>query len=174
MRRIFAFSASLALGLTLLAVPATAQDKLAGTMDLSWNGCWTGPNEAIPDWTGTIDIDGDVYDMLFWNVGTGWPPGQTPEAPYAAFNEIWAIYDGLELAFDDECAVETFEGDLVLWGHDAGLLDTETAGYEMTGTVTQAFGDFADLTDGSVTMGGTVVFDEEGNPLTAPGEFAIS
>ena len=44
---------------------------------------------------GTIDIDGDVYDMLFFNLGDGSPPNRERAGSYI---EIWAIYDGLELS----------------------------------------------------------------------------
>ena len=174
------------LSLVLMAVlaiapAATAQDKVEGTMDLTWNDCYTGPGEAVPDWIGTIDIGGDVYDMLFFNVGTGRPPNHALEAPHGSFNEIWAIYDGLELVQDPACAAEGFEGDavqkldgeLVLWGHDAGTGNDETATYEMSGTVMEAFGDFDGLAGSTVSMSGTFFLDPD-EVLKAPGAFAIS
>jgi len=175
MLRNLSMSLSLVLMAVLAVAPAAmAENKVQGPMDLAFNACWSGPSEEVPDWIGTIDLDGDVYDAIFYNVGTGWPVGQTPEAPFAAFNEIWAVYDGLELAFDDECAVETLEGDLVLWGHDAGLLNTETAEFEMSGTVMGGSHDFEGLAGDSVHMSGTVLFSDEGAPQSAPGEFSIS
>ena len=175
MLRKLPMSLALALTAALAAAPATmAENKVAGPMDLAFNACWAGPSEEMPDWIGTIDFDGDVYDAIFYNVGTGWPAGHAPEAPYAAFNEIWAVYDGLELAFDDECAIETLEGDLVMWGHDAGLLDTIASAFEMTGTVMEAVGEFDGLVGKTVSMSGVVELSDEGAPLAAPGEFAIS
>ena len=51
--------------------------------------------------------------MLFFNVGTGRPPNHAQEAPKGSFNEIWAIYDALELAYDADCADPAFEGEVV-------------------------------------------------------------
>jgi hypothetical protein len=174
MRRIFALSVSLALGLTLLAAPAaTAQDKLAGTMDISWNGCWAGPGEAVPDWVGTADIDGAAYDIIFFNIGSGRPPTLALEPPQMSAHEIWAIYDGLELVFDEECAVETFEGDVVMWGHDYGVANfAESPEYVLSGTIREAFGDYADLAGHGITFTGTVEFDPDtGGPQSSSGAF---
>ena len=68
--RKLALMVSLVLMAVLAAAPATmAQDKVQGTFDLTWNDCFTGPGEEIPDWIGTIDIDADAYDTLFFDVG---------------------------------------------------------------------------------------------------------
>ena len=176
MLRKLPMSLALALTAALVAAPtAMAEGKVAGPMDLAFNECWlqSGPGEEIPDWVGTIYLDGKAYDATFYNVGTGWPAGHAPDPPFMAFNEIWAVYDGLELVFDDECAIETLEGDLVMWGHDAGLLDTETAEFEMTGTVMGAIGDFEGHLGDSVHMSGTVLYSDEGVPQSAPGEFIL-
>ena len=168
-------SLSLVLMAVLAVVPAaTAQDKTTGEFDLSWNGCWTGPSDQVPDWVGTIDLDGDVHDMVFFNLGNGRPPlsQDLPEGS-GAFLEIWAVYDGLEIGFDEECALTTYAGDLVMWGHDAGLSQYDAQEYAMTGTVVEAFGDYADLAGSGVAMSGTFTVDEEGNPLTAPGVLEI-
>ena len=166
------------LSLTLMAVlavaPATmAQDKVTGAYELDWNTCWPGPQDEVPDWVGTIDLDGNAYDMIFFYLGDGRPPGQDLPEGQGAFIEIWAIYDGLEMTFDDECALETFEGDLVMYGHDAGVSDYDAKEYAMTGYIVEAFGDYADHTGSDVSMSGTFTTDEEGNPLTAPGVLEI-
>ena len=145
------------LALVLMAVltvaPASmAQEKVTGEFDLTWNGCWEGPTDEIPDWIGTIDIDGDVYDMLFFNLGDGRPPNHDLAAPLGPFIEIRAVYDGLEIAFDEECVMEAFEGDMVMWGHDAGVSDSDAKEYAMTDTVVGAYGDYADLTGESLVM----------------------
>ena len=170
---------TLSLSLVLMAVlavaPATmAQDKVTGEFDLDFNGCFAGSGDEVPVWVGTIDIDGDVNDMVFFNLGDGRPPlSQDPRKESGAFIEIWAIYDGLGIAFDEECALESFEGDLVMWGHDAGLSQYDAQEYAMTGYVAEAFGDYADLAGKDVAMSGTFSVDEEGNPLTAPGVLEI-
>lgn len=163
---------SLVLMAVLAAAPAaTAEDKTEGAFDLVWNACYEGPGEEIPDWIGTIDFDGDVYDMVFFNVGSGRPPNHKVEAPLGSFNEIWAVYDGLELVFDEECAVETFEGDLVLWGLDRGMSNADLAEYQMIGTVEEAVGDFDGLAGKNVSMSGT--FYQEDEKTYAPGVLEI-
>jgi hypothetical protein len=169
-RRIL-LSLSLVLTAVLALAPASmAQDKVTGAFDLTWNGCWEGPNDEVPDWIGTIDIDGDVHDMVFFNLGDGRPPNNDLDG---AFIEIWAVYDGLEIAYGEECATETYEGDLVMWGHDAGVSDFEAQTYSMAGTVVEAFGDYADLAGQPVAMSGTFTLSDEGAPLTAPGVLEI-
>ncbi len=175
MRRFFVFSLSLALMAALAVAPATtAQEKLQGTMDLAWNDCYPGaPSLEVPDWVGTVDFDGDVYDIIFFNVRPGWPAGHVPNEGYNPFIEAWAVYDGLELTFDDECAMQTLEGDLVMWGHDAGRTDKETKEYAAMGNVLEAQDAFAGLAGSVMSMNGTVLFDEEGAPSTAPGTLEI-
>ncbi len=65
--------------LTLVPTLAVSDEKpLRGTMDLQFNLAWPGPQEDIPDWVGHITIDGDVYGMVFFNIGTGKPPNHNP------------------------------------------------------------------------------------------------
>ena len=174
LRRISA-SLSLVLVAVLAAAPATmAQDKVTGEFDLDFNGCFAGPGDEVPVWVGTIDIDGDVHDMAFFNLGDGRPPlSQDPPEGSGAFIEIWTVYDGLAIAYDDECGPVTWEGDLVMWGHDAGLSQYDAQEYAMTGTVVEAFGGYADLAGQDVVMSGTFTVDEDGNPLTAPGVLEV-
>jgi hypothetical protein len=170
MQRKTALGMALAVAAAMVLVPAAmAADKVTGDVELAWNECFTGPGDEVPDWVGTVDIDGDVHDMVFFNLGDGRPPNQDPAEGTGAFIEIWAIYDGLELAYDDACAPQTFEGDMVMWGHDAGLSDREAQQYAMTGTVVEAFGDYADLAGQPIYMSGNFTLTDDGEPLTAPG-----
>jgi len=174
MLRKLALSLSLVLMAVLAAAPAVmAQDKVTGEYDLAWNTCWPGPQDEVPDWIGTVDIDGDVHDIVFFLLGNGRPPGQELPEGSGAFIEIWAIYDGFDATFDDECALEALEGDLVIWGHDAGVSNYDAQEYAMTGTVVEGFGDYSDLAGADVVMSGTFTVDDEGNPLTAPGTIEI-
>jgi hypothetical protein len=174
MLRRMSASVSLMLMAVLAAVPATmAQDKVTGAYELAWNGCFTAPGDEVPDWVGAIDLEGDVYDMVFFNLGDGRPPGLDLPDGSGAFIEIWAVYDGLELAYDDDCAPVTYAGDLVMWGHDAGVSDLEAQAYSMTGSVAEAFGDYADLAGQDVAMSGSFTMDDDGNFLTAPGALEI-
>jgi hypothetical protein len=174
MLRKLAISLSLVLTAVLALAPAAmAEDKAEGAFDLAWNECWPGPNDEVPDWVGTIDMDGDVHDMVFFLLGDGRPPNHDLAEPLGAFIEIWAIYDGLEITYDEECARETYAGDLVMWGHDAGVTDWGAMEFAMTGTVVEGFGDYADLAGTDVAMSGTATVDDDGNPLTAPGVLEI-
>jgi hypothetical protein len=173
MLRKLLLSLSLVLMALLATAPAAMASKAVGNVDLAWNDCWQGPSDEVPDWVGTVDIDGSVYDMVFFNLGDGRPPQQDAPEGHGAFIEIWAVYDGLELAYDDACAPLTYEGDLVMWGHDAGLSDREAQAYSMTGAVVEAFGDHADLAGESMFMSGTFTLTDEGAPLTAPGVIEI-
>jgi len=179
MRRIIAASASLTLGLMLLAAAPTtmSEHEVSGTYELIWNACYGAPpSEEVPDWIGTADIDGAAYDILFFNIGSGRPPTLALEPPQMAAHEIWAIYDGLELVFDEECAIETFESDVVLWGHDYGVANfAENPEFVLSGLVREAFGEFADLAGHGITFTGTVEFDPDpGGPQSSPGSFVIS
>lgn len=165
---------SLVLMAVLAAAPAAmAEDKVTGEFDLAWNACFEAPGDEVPDWIGTIDLDGDAYDMVFFNLGEGRPPNQDLPEGSGAFIEVWAVYDGLEIAYDEECATETYDGDLVMWGHDAGVSDYDAQQYAMTGMVVEAFGDYADLAGSDVAMSGTFTLTEDGAPLTAPGVLEI-
>ena len=174
MLRNSAVGSALALSAALVLVPAAAAaETVTGDVDLAWNGCFTGPGDEVPDWVGTVDFDGDLHDMVFFNLGDGRPPNHDVEEGMGAFIEIWAVYDGLELAYDEDCATETYQGDLVMWGHDAGLSDRVAQEYSMTGTVVEGFGDYADLAGQPIYMSGTFTLTEEGGPATAPGTIEI-
>jgi len=165
--------AAMGLAAVLATASATvAADKTSGEFDLLWNDCFVAPGEEIPDWVGTIDFDGDVYDMLFFNVGDGRPPNHPPAEGTGAFNEVWAVYDGLELVFDEACAVETFDGDLVLWGLDHGTSDSEAATYAMTGSIMEGSGPFEGLAGEPISMSGTF-FENPDGVLQAPGVLHI-
>jgi hypothetical protein len=175
MFRKLSLSLPLALMATLAVAPATmSQDRVEGTMDLAWNDCYPGaPNLEVPDWVGTVDFDGDVYDIIFWVIAKGYPPGLEPNEGFNPFVEAWAVYDGLELVFDDECAMQTLEGELVMWGHHTGRTNRETKEYAAAGKVLEAYGAFDGYAGSDDVMSGTVLFDDEGAPETAPGIIAI-
>lgn len=174
-RRLAAVPA-LALTASLTLAPAVmAEDAVTGTFDLTWNECITElPNQDVPDWLGTIDIDGKAYDMAFFNLGMGRPPGEELGENSPSFIEVWAIYDGLEVAFDPECAMTTYEGEMAMWGHDYGTADIEASTFEMTGTVAEAYGEFADLVGHEIEMNGSFYIDPETELEKAPGEFRVS
>ena len=174
MRRILVFSLSLALVAALAVAPATtAQEKLEGTMDLTRTECYDLPHgEGVYPWSGTVDFDGDVYDIVFWSVGGGLPLGYAPAEGFGPFREVWAVYEGVDVAFDDACEIATFEGDPVMWGLNAGLVDTETMDYSATGVVIEAAGAFSGLGGSDMAMNGAIVSAEDGT-RTAPGTLEI-
>lgn len=176
MRRMLLLSpAPVLVAVLALAPVAVGQDRLSGPMDLQWNACYGAPpSEEIPDWIGTVELDGKVYDVLFFNVGTGRPPTDRVAEPQLSVHELWVLYDGLELVFDEECALQTFEGSAVMWGHDYGGANfAEGPEFHMAGTVLEAFGEFADLVGSPMEVSGIVEFTEEGAPSGAPGELTI-
>lgn len=173
MLRKLLLSLSLVLMAVLAVAPATmAQDKVTGDVSLTWNDCWAQPGDEVPDWIGTIELDGNAYDMVFFNLGDGRPPNADLAEPLGAFIEIWAVYDGLEIAFDEACAVESYQGDLVMWGHDAGVSDHGASEYAMTGSVVEAIGDYADLAGQPLFMSGTF-FENDAGVMEAPGVVEI-
>ena len=105
-------------------------------------------------------------------VGGGLPLGYAPADGYGPFNEVWAVYDGLDVAFDADCEVATFEGDPVLWGVNAGLVDTETMGYAATGLVIEAAGPFDGHGGSAMAMEGAIVVADD-DTRTAPGTLLI-
>lgn len=167
-------SVSLVLLAALAVAPATtAQDRVEGTMDLAWNECYL--VSQTPDnfpWFGTADFDGDAYDIVFWSVGGGLPLGQVAPDPFRPFREVWAVYDGLEVAFDDECALATFEGAPIMWGLNAGRTNTETMEYAATGIVMEALGDFDGLAGSDMAMAGQIE-QVDGENQAAPGILQI-
>jgi len=48
-----------------------AQQPLYGEMDLEFNLGWLGPSLTIPEWTGTVTIDGIPYGMAFFSTDSG-------------------------------------------------------------------------------------------------------
>ena len=174
MLRKLTIGVSLLLLAALAVAPATtAQDRVEGTMDLAWNECY--PVSHTPDnypWFGTVDFDGDAYDIVFWSVGGGLPLGQVAPESSRPFREVWAVYDGLEVAFDDECALATFEGAPIMWGLNAGQTNTETMEYAATGVVMEALGGFDGLAGSGMAMSGQVE-QEDGENQAAPGTLLI-
>lgn len=171
-----------ALGIILVLVPVVpvhAMKPLRGTMDLQFNLGWPGPQEAIPDWVGTITIDGEVYGMLFFAIGSGkafvTPPYKGNNIHF--FEEIWEIYDMANFQFEfNEDGVLTLlvVGQPFLWGYDEGQTNLKTSKYHMNGNVEEACGDFSMWEGRSVHMSGIIEWYPFGAPQYAPGTFRIN
>jgi hypothetical protein len=145
-----------------LVPPVLAKKPLIGTMDLTWNDNWPGPQIEIPDWIGTITIDGVVYNMKFFNLGTGKPYDLPNPGKEGHFGEVWLITD--------------FVTDvLVLKGTDEGVLSLANLKYRMNGVVTDTNEEFKAWMGRQVHMSGVAILHEGETPFyQAPGEFRIN
>jgi hypothetical protein len=168
----------LALTITLgVAAPAIAKTPLVGTMDLQFNLAWPGPSEEVPDWVGTVTIDGVEYGMAFFNTGTGKPFESQPSGGVVFFEETWVIYQDLHFAFEEVDAgfvLTEFEpGDVLLSGYDRGVVTLANGSYRMNGFVEEANGPYESWLGRQVHMSGTVIFSAQGAPNFAPGVFRL-
>ena len=183
-------SSLLLLVFTLALLPAgftQAKKPLIGTMDLEFNVDWflVGPQKAVPDWVGTIAIDGETYGMLFFAFGSGKPfTADPPGGSVHFFEEIWAIYDtdfDLTSLIPSSSATDweywlpsNHPEELALWGYDNGQTNLVNSNYHMTGNVEEAFGDFSIWEGRNVYMSGEIIWYETGGPHFAPGTFRIN
>jgi hypothetical protein len=159
-----------------VAAPSSAEAPLVGEMDLQFNLGWPGYQEEIPDWVGTVTIEGDEYGMAFFLLGTGKPFGDDHLTGNASFfGEKWEIYADLEFEFDEDGVLTVFEpGATVLWGYDRGLVSLKNDKYRMNGSVEEAAEPFASRLGSNVHMGGTIVWYESGWPQYAPGTLHVN
>jgi hypothetical protein len=154
---------------------AQAREPLYGDMDLQFNLAWPGPSTEVPDWVGTVTIDGDVYGMAFFNTGTGKPFAEQPAAGVVFFEETWVIYEELDFSFAPDGTLATFvPGDVAMSGYDSGVSNIPSASYRMNGDVRAANDEFADWLGRSVHMMGSFEFYPFGAPYVAPGTFRIN
>ena len=180
-------SSLLLLVFTLALLPAgftQAKKPLIGTMDLTFNLAWPGPQYNVPDWVGTIEIDGYTYGMLFFAFGSGKPfTADPPGGSVHFFEEIWAIYDmglktfptlptinGWEYWLPDE----TPPDELKLWGYDVGITNKINTNYHMNGNVEYTAAGWEMYLGRNVYMSGEIIWDPAGFPLNAPGTFRIN
>jgi hypothetical protein len=163
---------------SLVAVASTsATEPVTGSMDLEFNLGWFdyGPQDEVPDWVGTITIDGEEYGMAFFAIGSGKPFASDPNTSLHFFEEIWKIYETLDYSFDENGVLQTFvEGPIVLSGHDSGVTNLVNDKYHMTGTVEDAAEPFSDQFGRIVFMSGIIEWYPSGPPHYAPGTFRIN
>lgn len=175
MKRLSVVVLAVALTLSLISVaPVQAKKPLRGTMDLEYNLAWPGPQEEIPDWVGTIIIDGQVYDMAFYAIGSGKAFVTPPfRGKIHFFEEKWVIGD-IHYVFTDGVLTEFEEINILCWGYDKGQTNTQTSKYHMNGNVEEASGFFEGWAGRSVHMHGIIEWYPFGAPFAAPGEFRIN
>jgi hypothetical protein len=163
--------------LTLVPPLATVSAKkpLIGIMDLQFNLAWPGPQDEIPDWIGTITIDGEEYGMAFFAIGSGKPFETDPSTSVHFFEEIYEIYFDLTYAFDNDGNLIVFEpSEIALWGYDVGITNMVNSKYHMKGNVEDADGDFEKWIGRNVFMSGIIEWYPFGAPYLAPGTFRIN
>ncbi len=181
-----------ALSLVLVAIPqAEATKPLTGSMDLEFNLLWPGAGDTVPDWVGTITIDGKEYGMLFFAIGSGKSFVTDPanlRGRIHFFEEIFAIYDMGDASFPvipngEESAWEYWlpknnPDELVLCGYDRGQTNFVNNDYHMNGYVVGACGCFSEYEGGSAHMSGEIIWYESGPfagaPHYAPGTLRIN
>jgi hypothetical protein len=162
--------------LTLVSTMAAvnAKNPLYGTMDLQFNLAWPGYSTEIPDWVGTITIDGVEYGMAFFCIGSGKPFDPGP-ANVIFFGEIYVIYYDLDFTFNEDGTLGVFEpGAIALWGYDNGLTNLKNNKYHMNGNVEDANGIFSQWIGRQVHMSGVIVWYPFAAPQYAPGTFRIN
>jgi len=179
MRHRLLTSILLALTITLgVVAPANAKTPLVGTMDLQFNLAWPGPSVEVPDWVGTVTIDGVEYGMAFFNTGTGKPFDSQPSDGVIFFEETWVIYQDLHFAFEEIEAgfiLTEFEpGEVLLSGYDSGVVVLANGSYRMNGFVEEAYDPYASWLGRQVHMSGTVLFSAQGAPNFAPGMIRLN
>jgi len=177
----------LALAFTMALVPAVLvkAEPLRGTMALNFNLAWfsVGPQDNVPDWVGTITIDGKSYGMLFFAIGSGKPfTADPPGGSVHFFEEIWAIYDMGGKTFPVLPTLEGWEDwlpkngpdELILWGYDVGITNKINSKYHMNGNVEYAADGWEMYLGHNVHMSGEILWDPTGLPLSAPGTLRIN
>ncbi len=163
--------------MTLVSTTAavSAKNYPIGTMELQFNLAWPGPQDEIPDWIGTITIDGVEYGMAFFAIGSGKPFVTDPSTSVHFFEEIYVIYFELYFTFNEDGTLGDFEpGDIALWGYDVGITNMINSKYHMNGNVEEAYGIFEPWIGRNVFMSGIIEWYPFGAPQYAPGTFRIN
>ena len=155
----------------LPTAPAQAEQPLYGDMALEFNLGWSGPGLDIPEWVGTITIDGADYPMAFFNMGSGKPFVDPFTGNVLFFGEVWKVYDWMTFDFVSQTLVE---GPVLLWGTDEGVVTLANDKYRMNGTVEGATGRFAWLQGRPVHMSGIIEWFPFGAPQYAPGTLRVN
>jgi hypothetical protein len=157
-------------------IPVNAGAPITGTMDLEYNLAWPGPQAEVPDWIGTITIDGTEYGMAFFAIGSGkpWDPIEKSTGSAYFFGEIWEIYESIDFKFKNGVLKKFKPGDIVLKGTDEGLTNLNNNNYGMNGIVTETNQDFANWLGHNVHMSGEIIWYDFGAPHYAPGTFQLN
>jgi hypothetical protein len=174
MKRNLVIAIALVLAGTMFPVASvSARQPLEGTMDLQFNLGWPGPQDVIPDWVGTVTIEGDQYGMAFFLLGSGKPFAEG-RGKASFFGEKWVIYESLEFEFDEEGYLTLFDaGAVLLWGYDTGVTIAANSKYHMTGSVEHAAGPFSEWAGRGVFMSGVIAWYPSGWPQYAPGALRL-
>ncbi|MFX0172679.1 MAG: hypothetical protein ACFE9L_12235, partial [Candidatus Hodarchaeota archaeon] len=132
------------------------------------------PQDEIPDWIGTITIDGNEYGMAFFAIGTGKLFYDQNNGKAYFFGEIWEIYESINYRFKDGVLTKFKPGNIVLKGTDEGTTNLQNNNYVMNGIVTKTNKDFANWLGHNVHMSGEIIWYDFGAPHYAPGTFQLN
>lgn len=141
---------------------APAKRALWGTAYSTFNmGFFADPTR--PSWIGTVTIDDVEYGMVFYSLGAAY------RGRSFHFEERWELYSWVDFDFVTQ-ALTT--GDLLMWGLNEGVEAPPPGNhFESSGRVEEAFGVFSMWKGRHLHAVGTVLFDSDGNPLSATGTF---
>ncbi len=148
---------------------------LYGTVNAQFNLGFPGPQNVIPDWVGHISINDNEYGIVFFNLGTGKSFDNELQGNVVFFTEQWVIYSSMDFQFNDQ-GVMTYwnHGPVLMSGDDTGIVSLANSNYHMNGGVQLANGLFHNYLGKTVHISGTVLWDVNGNPQFAPGQFRIN
>lgn len=157
-----------------VALTIDAKKPLVGSTTAQFNLGFPGPQTEIPVWIGHITIDGEIYGIAFFNVGSGKPFDDGWKGTTVFFGEVWVIYDTININFENGVLVSWNHGDILLWGTFEGIVTTSNSKFLIDGTVEEAFDSFSIWTGRHVHMSGTLEFYPFGAPQYAFGTFQIN
>lgn len=138
---------------------------------------WPGPQTNVPDWVGTVNINGHTYGIAWFNIGSGKTFDNAGKSQAASFfGEIWRIYDSISFQFDSNGVLTSFHpGNIVITGNDQGVVSFPNSAYRMNGVVQDAPGSaFSVYLGHTVHMSGLITWWANGNPLYADGPIRIN
>ena len=155
---------------------SSSNGTLKGPMDLQFNLNAIGATTPTPGWMGTVTLNGHVYGMVFYNIGTGKPFTTQNPGNMHFFGEHWIIYDSISITWS-----QTNQGHVIDWGHGSQIIDGydhgEVSGgndaYRMNSQVATASGSLQAYLGHNVHMGGYIYRYSNGLPYQAPGVFQI-
>ncbi len=174
-KRVAVLLGAVSLLMLVSVTPSVAKAPLEGMIHAQFNLAWPGPDQTdIPDWIGTIAIDGQEYGIAFFRVGNGKPFEEDPSAQVVFFEEVWRIYDSLTYEFDAGGGLVLFEpGEVVLSGTNSGVVTVANSKFHWTGSVVEAAEPYAEWLGRRAYGSGDITWYDFGAPLYADGPMRL-